>query len=74
LLLEFGEMTLEGVELFAELLELGWSAVFLEGLQDACGVPVESLTGEALLLGASGDVAVRPLEDGGGMGDTELRG
>jgi hypothetical protein len=48
--------------------------VLLESLQDACGVTVERLAGETLLVGASGDVAVRPVEDGGGIGDTELRG
>ncbi len=45
-----------------------------ERWQNACGVAVERLAAETLLLGASGDIAVRPFEDGGGIGDTELRG
>ena len=42
-------------------------------LQDACRVAVERLAGETLRMGASGDVAVRPFEDGSGIGDTEWR-
>jgi hypothetical protein len=74
LLVEFGEVSAERVELFPKWLELWRVVVLLESLQNACGVAVERLAGKPLLLGASGDVAVRPFEDGGGIGDTELRG
>jgi hypothetical protein len=73
LLLEFGEVSAERVELFTKGLELWRVVVLLESLQNACGVAVERLAGEALLVGAAGDVAVRAFEDSGGIGDTELR-
>jgi hypothetical protein len=72
--LEFGEMSAQRVELFAEVLEWRRVVVFLEGLQEPLGVAVEGLAGKALLAGASGDVAVGPIEDGGGIGDAAFGG
>jgi hypothetical protein len=74
LLLEFGKLSAERVELFTKGLELWRVLVLLESLQQACGVAVEGLAGETLLVGAAGDLTVRPFEEGGGIGDTELRG
>jgi hypothetical protein len=74
LLLKFGDVQAKRVEPFPEGLEWWRRVGLLESLQDACGVAVERLARETLLVGTSGDVAVRPFEDGSGIGDTELRG
>jgi hypothetical protein len=46
----------------------------VEGLEDPLGVPIQGLAREALLAGPLGDGAVRPVEDGGGIGDAKSRG
>src|SRR5207253_558355 len=46
----------------------------LEDVQEAFGVTVEGLAGEALLLGTPGDIAVGPVEDSGGIGNAEFGG
>jgi hypothetical protein len=46
----------------------------VEALEEALGVAIEGLPREALLPGSSGDVAVGPVEDGGGIGDAGLGG
>jgi len=70
--LELGKVAAQGVQLLAECLELRRVVVLLEGVQESLGVAVEGLAGKALGLGASGDVAVGPVEDSGGIGDAKL--
>jgi hypothetical protein len=65
-------MATQAVQLLAEWLELGRVVVLLEGMQESLGIAVEGLAGQALLLGASCDDAVGPVEDSGGIGDAEL--
>jgi hypothetical protein len=46
----------------------------VEGLEDPVGVPIQGLAREALLGGALDDGAVGPVENGGGIGDAQVRG
>jgi hypothetical protein len=55
-------------------LELLGAVLSVEGLEDSLGVPIQGLAGEALLAGPLGDGAVRPVQDGGGIGDAKTRG
>jgi hypothetical protein len=70
--LQFGDAVAEGVGLFAKLLELSLGVVAVERLQDGGSVAVESLSGKSELVGALGDLAVGPVENSGGVGDTEF--
>ena len=70
--LEFAEATAEFRELRAESLALLVGVLTVENLEDALGVAVEGLAGEALLVSSLGDGAVGSVEDGGGIGDTEF--
>jgi hypothetical protein len=72
--LEFAEGVARGVALGAEFLELRVGVRRAERLHEPLGVAVEGLAGEALVVGAAGDVAPRPFEDGGGVGDAALGG
>jgi hypothetical protein len=72
--LEFVQTLTEGLDLVAELLDVLLGVVTMESMQDGLGVAVESLSREAKVVGALGDLAVRPVENGGGIGDTEFRG
>jgi hypothetical protein len=72
--LELSDAALQVVNLVAELLELSLGVVAVEGVQDGLGVAVESLSGQSELVGALGDLAVGPVENGVGVGDTEFGG
>jgi hypothetical protein len=67
--LELGNL---GAELGVSGLEGGIDGGSLEGSEQLLRIAVECLSGALLLLGASGDLTVRAVEDGGGIGDAEL--
>jgi hypothetical protein len=69
---EFAEEAAEFGDLIAEPLELCGGVLAVEGLEDSVGVAIQGLSGEALLVSSAGDVAVGPVQDGGGIGDAEL--
>ena len=58
----------------SELLELLSAVLSVEGMQDGLGVTVEGLSGKSKLAGALGNLAVRPVENSRGVGDTEFVG
>jgi hypothetical protein len=64
---EFGDLLVESSELLGGVLPV-------EGLEDPVGVPIQGLAREALLGGALDDGAVGPVENGGGIGDAQVRG
>jgi hypothetical protein len=70
--LEVGDLTAELGDLLSEFLKLLGRVLAVEDAEDMLGVPVQSLTGQAVLLGSSGDLAVGSVEDGGGIGDAAL--
>jgi hypothetical protein len=72
--LEFAEGVAKVGDVLAEPLELLACVLAVEGLEDPLGVAIKRLAREALLTGSSADVAVRSVEDSGGIGDAPLGG
>ena len=72
--LELHQVVAKGIELGAELLELGIGVRLLEALQEAFGIAVEGLAGQALVVGTAGDIAPRAIKDSGGVGDATFGG
>jgi hypothetical protein len=74
LFLELCDATLEVGNLSVELLEVLLVILAVHGVEDGVGIAVECLSGEPESAGALGDLTVGPVENSGGVGDTEFGG